>query len=127
MSRTLLYWLPAAVTATLIFGLSHQPWLPDIPGHIPDWVAHGLEYGFFTLTLAFATTRGFDAAHRTPARVRVAVLIATFYGISDEVHQGFVGRDATVQDWLADTVGAVVMAALILLLWRRMARPRTQV
>lgn len=123
----MLYWLPAVVTATLIFGLSHQPSLPELPGHIPDWVAHGLEYGFFTLTLAFATTRGFDAARRTPARVSVAVLIATLYGISDEFHQSFVGRDPTVQDWLADTVGAVVMAAFILLLWHRMAGPRTQV
>ena len=127
MSSTLLYWLPAAGTAALIFGLSHQSSLPDIPGHIPDWVAHGLEYGFFTLTLVFATTRGFDAAHRTPARVAVAVLIATLYGISDEFHQSFVGRDPTAQDWLADTVGAVLMAAFILLLWRRMAGSGTQV
>ncbi len=123
----MLYWLPAAVTATLIFGLSQQSSLPEIPGHLPDWVAHGLEYGFFTLTLVFAATRGFDAARRTPARVSVAVLIASLYGISDEFHQSFVGRDATVRDWLADTVGAVVMAALILLLWRRMAGPRTRV
>lgn len=123
----MLHWLPAALTATLIFGLSHQPSLPDIPGHIPDWVAHGLEYAFFTLMLAYATTRGFDAARRTPARVSVAVLIAILYGISDEFHQSFVGRDSTVQDWLADTVGAVVMAVLILLFWRRMAGPRTQV
>lgn len=123
----MLYWLPAVVTATLIFGLSHQPSLPDIPGHIPDWVAHGLEYAFFTLTLVFATTQGFDVARRTPARVTVAVLIATLYGISDEFHQSFVGRDPTVRDWLADTIGAVVVAALILLLWRRMAGPRTRV
>ena len=127
MSRALLYWLPAAVTAMLIFGLSHQPSLPDIPGRIPDWVAHGLEYGFFTLMLVFATTRGFDAARRTPARVAAAVLIATLFGVSDEFHQSFVGRDPTVQDWLADTVGAVMMAALILLFWRRMAGPGTQV
>lgn len=121
------YWLPAAVTATLIFGLSQQSSLPDMPGHIPDWVAHGLEYAFFTLTLTFATTRGFDTARRTLARVSVAALIAILYGISDEFHQSFVGRDPTVQDWLADTVGAVVMAGLMLLLWRRMAASRTQV
>ena len=78
-----------------------------------------------TLTLAFATTHGFE--RRTPARVTVAVLIATLYGLSDEFHQSFVGRDPTVQDWLADTVGAMVMATIILLLWRRMAGPRTQV
>ena len=122
-----MYWLPAAATAVLIFGLSHQAALPDIPGGIPDWVAHGLEYGFFTLTLVFATTRGFDAARRTPARVGVAVLIASLYGVSDEFHQSFVGRDATVKDWSADTVGAMIMAAVILLFWRRMAGSRSRV
>jgi VanZ family protein len=127
VSATLLYWLPAAATAMLIFGLSQQPSLPELPGHIPDWVAHGLEYGFFTLTLVYATTRGFDDARRTPARVAMAVLIASLYGISDEFHQSFVGRDPSAKDWLADTVGALLMAALILALWRRMAGPRTQV
>ena len=123
----MLYWLPAALTAALVFGLSHQPSLPDIPGRIPDWVAHGLEYGFFTLTLVFATTRGFDVERRTPARMAVAVFIACLYGLSDEFHQSFVGRDPTAKDWLADTVGAMVMAAIILLFWRQMARRRTQV
>lgn len=127
MSPALLYWLPAVITAALIFALSQQPSLPDIPGGIPDWVAHGLEYGFFALTLAFGATRGFAAERRTPGRVSVAVLIASLYGVSDEFHQSFVGRDATVQDWLADTVGAMLMAALILLLWRQMAGPRTPV
>jgi len=127
VSPALLYWLPAVITAALIFGLSQQPSLPDIPGGIPDWVAHGLEYGFFALTLAFGATRGFAAERRTPGRVSVAVLIASLYGVSDEFHQSFVGRDATVQDWLADTVGAMLMAALILLLWRQMAGPRTPV
>lgn len=127
MSPALLYWLPAVITAALIFALSQQPSLPDILGGIPDWVAHGLEYGFFALTLAFGATRGFAAERRTPGRVSVAVLIASLYGVSDEFHQSFVGRDATVQDWLADTVGAMLMAALILLLWRQMAGPRTPV
>ncbi len=127
MSPALLYWLPAVITAALIFALSQQPSLPDIPGGIPDWVAHGLEYGFFALTLAFGATRGFAAERRTLGRVSVAVLIASLYGVSDEFHQSFVGRDATVQDWLADTVGAMLMAALILLLWRQMAGARTPV
>jgi len=127
VSPALLYWLPAVITAALIFALSQQPSLPDIPGGIPDWVAHGLEYGFFALTLAFGATRGFAAERRTPGRVSVAVLIASLYGVSDEFHQSFVGRDATVQDWLADTVGAMLMAALILLLWRQMAGARTPV
>jgi VanZ family protein len=122
-----MYWVPAAATAGLIFFLSHQPDLPAPPARIPDWVAHGLEYGFFTLTLVFATTHGFESTRRTPLNVVVAVAIASLYGISDEFHQSFVGRDATVQDWLADNAGALLMAGLILLLWRRMAGPRARV
>ena len=56
---------------------------------------------------------------RTPARLSTAFAIATLYGISDEWHQSFVGRDATVQDWLADTIGAALVAVLLLLWWRR--------
>jgi VanZ family protein len=117
----LTYWLPAVFTAALIFWLSHQPDLPEPPGHIPDWAAHMLEYGFFTCTLVFGLTRGFTPSLRTRSRVFAAVLIASLYGISDEFHQSFVGRDPTVRDWLADTLGASLMAALLLALWWRMA------
>ena len=130
MGITLLHWLPATATAVLIASLSHQSSLPDLPGglEIPDWTAHFLEYGLFTLTLVFATTRGFEKSSRTPARVGVAVAIACLYGITDEWHQSFVvAREASVRDWVVDIVGAVVMAALILVAWRRMAAPESRV
>ncbi len=120
----MLYWLPAIATAALIAGLSHQSSLPDVPGlfEVPDWVAHFLEYGFFALTLVYATTRGFEKSRRTPARVGAAVATACLYGITDEWHQSFVvARQASVGDWAADTVGAVVMAVLIMAVWWRMA------
>ncbi len=126
----MLYWFPAIATAALIAWLSHQSSLPDVPGwlEIPDWVAHFLEYGFFALTLVFATTRGFEKATRTTARVGTAVAIACLYGITDEWHQSFVvAREASVWDWAADTVGAVVMAVLVLAFWRRMAAPEPRV
>lgn len=120
------YWLPAVATAGLIFYLSHQPDLPG-PAGVPDWLAHGLEYGFFTVTLVFATTRGFEPALRTRRRVAAAVVVASVYGITDELHQGFVGRDPAVHDWLADVVGALLVALLIDALWRRMAASGAQV
>ncbi len=126
----MLYWLPAIATATLIAWLSHPSSLPDVPGlfEIPDWGAHFLEYGFFALTLVLATTRGFEKATRTTARVGAAIAIACLYGITDEWHQSFVvGRQASVRDWTADTVGAVVMAVLVLAAWRRMAAPEPRV
>lgn len=43
-----------------------------------------------------------------------ALLLTSLYGISDEIHQGFVGRDADVLDWVADTVGAAIVAAALM-------------
>ena len=119
----LVCWLPALVTAAVIFYLSHRPDLADLPSPIPDWGLHLIEYGFFTLTLLFATTRGFDARSRSGGRASAAVVIASLYGISDEFHQSFVGRDPTLHDWVADTAGALLAAAVVMLLWRRMAGP----
>jgi VanZ family protein len=111
------YWLPAVATAALIFGLSHQPELPGPDDLVPDKLAHGIEYGFFTLTLAFGTTRGFKPALRTGARITTAVVIAALYGITDELHQSFVGRDATMSDWFADVIGALLAAAILGIVW----------
>jgi VanZ family protein len=42
------------------------------------------------------------------------------YGATDEWHQRFVqGRFATVDDWIADALGAAVAAAALLVLARR--------
>jgi len=43
------------------------------------------------------------------------VLFCSLYGISDEWHQSFVaGRDASAWDWLADTLGAIVLSGILL-------------
>ena len=96
-----------------------------MPGGPPDWILHLIEYGFFVLTCIYGATRGFAAGERAPARVALAVAIASLYGITDEWHQSLVGRDATVQDWIADTAGALVVALVVLGWWRRSGpRPR---
>ena len=41
----------------------------------------------------------------------LAIVTASVYGLTDEVHQAFVPlREASWQDWLADTMGAVIGA-----------------
>jgi VanZ family protein len=112
-----LFWIPALVTAAVIATLSHQPSL-GLGESFPDKPAHVLEYAFFTLTLIFALTRGFDRRRNTVGRIVVAVLLASMYGASDEWHQSFVGRDATIEDWFADIAGAAI-AATGVLVWRR--------
>jgi len=120
------FWIPCLATAALIYGLSHQPDL-GLPDRFPDWLAHAVEYGFFALTLVFALTRGFDPSIRGAGVLAGAVIIASLYGISDEWHQGFVGRDAAVSDWIADTIGAVIMVTVVAWVWRRMAASESRV
>ena len=119
------YWVPALLTAALIAWISHQPELPDVPGGPPDWALHIFAYGFLGLTCVYGTTRGFAADARTVSRVVLAMAIASLYGVSDEWHQSFVGRDATVQDWVADTVGAA-LAGVLVLAWWSASRPEPQ-
>ena len=126
MRPSWVYWIPAAATAALIFFLSHQSQIPGAP-MVWDKAAHFLEYGFFTLTLAFGFTQGFAPDRRTLWPMVAAVLVASLYGVSDEFHQSFVGRDATAADWLADTTGAVFMALALVAAFRWMAGSRAPV
>ncbi|WP_104991423.1 VanZ family protein [Deinococcus sp. NW-56] len=80
----------------------------DTPGpplrHPLDWGAHFLAYLALTYALARAT-----------GRRGLAIVIAAWFGASDEVHQAFVpGRDAGLSDWLFDLAGAGVGAWLAL-------------
>ena len=87
----------------LIFYLSSKPAL-EVPPLFPhqDKVFHLCEYFGLGFLLAFAT-----AAGHTRNRFIAAFALAAVYGITDEIHQSYVpGRDASVFDWLADTVGA---------------------
>ncbi len=60
-------------------------------------------------------------------RAYLAVLLASLYGVSDEVHQAYVpGRSADLFDWVADTVGAGVgvgVTVLVVRLWVRRRNP----
>lgn len=83
--------------------------------------------GFFDLTPPFdklyhAGNFGVLGAllYGATGRAWLGVLLASLYGVSDEVHQMYVpGRSADLFDWAADTVGAAV-AVLLLVGWRRL-------
>ena len=41
-------------------------------------------------------------------KILLPTIIVSIYGIIDEFHQSFTpGRDATISDWIADTLGAL--------------------
>lgn len=94
----------SALYMGLIFVLSAQP--GSAVGLPPPWdkLAHTLEYAL----LGFLLSRAFS----NPG---AAFVIASLYGVSDEFHQSFVpGREASIGDWLADSLGAFAGARFLL-------------
>ena len=117
--RSLVYWGPVVGYAGLIFylsALSHpEDQLPSfLLKDVSDKVLHAVEYGILALLCyrAFRWAAGPAVARQA---VVLAIVTASVFGLTDEVHQAFVPlRDASWQDWLADTIGAVIGA----LSWR---------
>jgi VanZ family protein len=109
MSRFFRYWLPLIAYCLLIFiqsSSSRPVELPTIP--LIDKLLHGAGYSLLGILFYRAyRSRWPDASAWTVANA--SVLSASFYGVSDEIHQYFVpGRSADPWDWLADTVGAML-------------------
>jgi VanZ family protein len=105
VASRLTYWAPVVFWAAVIFVLSS---IPDLGTGLGTWdtalrkLAHTVEY-------AILGGRIFRAARSAPA----AVLLASAYAATDEVHQAFVtGRHGSPLDWLIDAAGAVLGVAL---------------
>jgi VanZ family protein len=116
-------WLPVALDAALIFFLSSIPRLPSPPGPFSDKHFHFASYAVFAALLvrALASARLRDVNGRVAV---LAILVATLYGVTDEIHQMFVpGRTAALDDLAADALGAAAAAGL-LLAWAIIRRQR---
>jgi VanZ family protein len=77
---------------------------------VSDKVLHAVEYGILSLLCyrAFRWAAGPAVARQA---VVLAIVTASVYGLTDEVHQLFVPfRESSWQDWLADIIGAVIGA-----------------
>jgi VanZ family protein len=101
VKRALRAWGPALLCAAAIFIASSRPTvkLPPI-GHA-DKVSHFGAYSVFGAALAY----GGAATGVGPLPLMIA---GSLYGVSDEVHQGFVpGRSPDIMDWVADTLGVI--------------------
>ena len=113
MGQVLSYWVPVALYAGAIFYLSAQSHPEDqLPSfvfkNVSDKVLHAVEYGILSLLCyrAFRWAAGPAVARQA---VVLAIVTASVYGITDEVHQLFVPfRESSWLDWLADTIGAVI-------------------
>jgi VanZ family protein len=98
-------WVPVLLWAGLIFALSS---IPDLGTGLGVWdlvlrkLAHTAEYAILGALV-------FRASRSAPA----AVLLASAYAATDEVHQAFVrGRHGSPLDWLIDTVGVALGVAM---------------
>jgi VanZ family protein len=115
MGQVLWYWVPVVLYAGAIFYLSAQSHpQDDLPSflfeEVSDKVLHAVEYGILALLCyrAFRWAAGPVVARQA---VLLAIVTASVYGMTDEVHQAFVPfRESGWQDWLADTIGAAIGA-----------------
>ena len=96
----------------LVFWLSSSPDAQGVGNFLRpplDKLAHAGSFGLLALFFRFAT-----------GRALLSVLLASLYGLSDELHQaGVPGRDADGLDWVADTLGACFAVGAVWFLTRR--------
>jgi VanZ family protein len=115
MAQVFWYWAPVALFAGMIFYLSAQSHpeeqLPSfLLKDVSDKVLHAVAYCILSLLCyrAFRWAAGPAVARQA---VVLAIVTASAFGITDEVHQFFVPfRESSWQDWLADTIGAAIGA-----------------
>ena len=109
------YWLPAVLYAGMIFYMSSQSHpeeqLPSfVLKDVSDKVLHAVEYAVLGGLCYRAFRWGVNGPVASYALL-VAIVTASLYGVTDEVHQFFVPfRESSWLDWLADTAGATVGA-----------------
>jgi VanZ like family len=97
-------WIPVVLWAGVIFALSS---IPNLGTGLGAWdvvlrkLAHTAEYALLGALVLHAVRR--------PS---VAIVLASAYAVTDEIHQTFVsGRHGSPIDWLIDTVGVVIGVA----------------
>lgn len=104
----LYYWLPVVLYCAVLFIQSSFP----SPESAPDWpgsdkLLHAAAYAVLG-ALFFRAYRTSNPKGLVRNAVRISILFAACYGISDEVHQYFVpARNADWLDAIADMAGSV--------------------
>ncbi len=113
----------------LIFYASSLPYYlpPDILlEYFSTALQHVVEYAVLSLLIFRALINSSSKQLRTNALL-LAILISTFYGISDEIHQAFVpGRMSTVFDVLFDGIGSVSVV-LVKIVYDRIFKSAAQI
>ena len=103
--------MPVIAYMAVIFYLSSQsdP-LPQLTERVWDKALHVIEFSGLAVLLARAFYGGGASLSRA---VLAAIVASSLYAASDEIHQLWTqGREVSVYDWLAGSVGGGVGAAL---------------
>jgi VanZ family protein len=111
MKNFLYYWLPVFVYAGLIFYFSSLSAIPPVIIKIipQTLIWHMIEYAILSILLfrAFINSKSDNFRNNT---ILLAILIASLYGITDEIHQLFVpGRVFSYLDMIVDFIGSNVI------------------
>lgn len=105
------YWGPVCAYAGIIFylsSLSHPEEHLPLVSRFSDKVLHAVEYAVFG-ALCFRAFQGTLNVSWRRWSIPLAIVVASFYGVTDEFHQSFVPfRYSHVLDWVADTIGAAI-------------------
>jgi VanZ family protein len=116
-------WAPVFGFMVLIYSLSSRESLPASE-LVWDKAMHVGAYGVFGLLCLRAFHGGIRPLRAAPTVL--AMLTTLLYAMLDEMHQSRVpGRDPSLVDWVADTIGAGL--ALLFVAWlggRRVMRKR---
>lgn len=113
LQRFFFFWLPLIGYMLLIFILSSEPAPEDIPDIWNfDKLLHFSAYGVLGI-LWFRALKKHLGEVRNKKLLFLSFLFATFYGISNEIHQHFIPeREASIADAIANGLGAYVFPFL---------------
>ena len=105
-SRFNIYWIISLLYMGMIFLFSSFPPPIKTPSFsFADKLAHVLAYGLLASLIYFALEKSRVDFHP----IFIPFLVASLYGVSDEIHQYFVpGRNADVFDALANALGGFI-------------------
>lgn len=101
----------------LIFFISSRPSVSlNLEFHYEDKIKHFIAYFVMSILILryLIHVKKFTDVSKA---IKYTIILGSIYGISDEIHQGFVGyfdthifssiRDASFADWVADVLGVI--------------------
>lgn len=106
------YYIPAAIWAIVILSVTSIPYLtpPSLGFTWQDKLEHFGAYSIFGVAVAYGNIRS-----GKKNALLIAVIFCSIFGMLDEIHQYWIpGRSMDPYDWVADTLGALIGAAVLI-------------